>query len=924
MDQERDLSNFAFPENREAISECINKIMNTLSFRKLAGKTQVILSLSGPDIRTRLTHTIEVARIARDICSHPKLKLNADLAEAIALAHDIGHTPFGHVGERTLREIMCGCDTLGGKVADRDFNFDNSGFKHNLQSFRVLYNFEKITENNEHENIWPFILWGALAHSKMTWSKSYSGMENEILISSKHCNLVYVCPYHEKQECKRNIQQKKNKELGSKKEICKPWFCANLDIVKEEDNQEIVADDLQPGETKKDYLRKEYIKKKYQKKIYCSRKCYLAKLWSYRIEKQPISTDHPYLFDHPFPNSFYSKSLDDYLFKTNNSQNWKDYISVEAIVVSQADEIAQRQQDLEDGINKNLLSFEEARDQVEEMIDKFKNEDGIKRICDEIKNKKKSDELGKLLVEFYIKLIVNSTLRNVNKFRDLSEKQEKINVFSMLDILYSMHNDSKIKLDWIKKELESIEDHSFSENYLNDSFLSEQFEFNYNSAYLYLMVYDYLEVFTKSKEFTKKPADQNEHLAKVIAIMDECIKALDFEISTGNLKSNLGKEGIPFEFCKLKEGLNRLIKVNKTSIDIFEIAYDFLKILDQLRGFLKNSYKDEYKDFFEKKEKEWCKRIGDLSLQDFFVMNLIYNNHFSEKNGLFCVKDLKRISSDIDGNNNAKDKFRNWKKILKHDANKVISNLVEFIFVDDQDWETKKGALETFEEKQRDTILKSESVEKNDGKAGYILTRLFKAYIANSHQLPDTGLKNIVITLQDMDIRDNLLKSEEKTFQQRILRDLKKTMVDNDETEKKIKEIETYFLNFFNNFRDRGFKEYREFKEDRGFKGLGKGASTEINAALYNRLKLYIFLLRLETEKTLIQQSLNSEEDFDRKKLKGILRQFRSILDNPCLSPTPFWKRILTRGICDYIASLTDQEAINEYEKLYAGIMELV
>ena len=147
MDQERDLSDFAFSENREVISECINKIMSTLSFRKLAGKTQVILSLSGPDVRTRLTHTIEVSKIARDICT--RLKLNADLAEAIALAHDIGHTPFGHVGERTLREIMCGCDALGGKVADRDFNFDNSGFKHNHQSFRVLYNFEKITKNNE-------------------------------------------------------------------------------------------------------------------------------------------------------------------------------------------------------------------------------------------------------------------------------------------------------------------------------------------------------------------------------------------------------------------------------------------------------------------------------------------------------------------------------------------------------------------------------------------------------------------------------------------------------------------------------------------------------------------------------------------------------------------------------------------------------
>jgi len=75
------LRDFAFPqENRKDISDCINLIMNTLSFRKLAGKTQVILSLAGPDVRTRLTHTIEVSRIAKEICS--RLDLNADLAES--------------------------------------------------------------------------------------------------------------------------------------------------------------------------------------------------------------------------------------------------------------------------------------------------------------------------------------------------------------------------------------------------------------------------------------------------------------------------------------------------------------------------------------------------------------------------------------------------------------------------------------------------------------------------------------------------------------------------------------------------------------------------------------------------------------------------------------------------------------------------
>ena len=156
------------------------------------------------------------------------------------------------------------------------------------------------------------------------------------------------------------------------------------------------------------------------------------------------------------------------------------------------------------------------------------------------------------------------------------------------------------------------------------------------------------------------------------------------------------------------------------------------------------------------------------------------------------------------------------------------------------------------------------------------------------------------------------MESEEETFRG-ILRKLKKTMVDKDKTKEKIKEIiNTDFLKIAIE------------SQDEEFKKLKKGASNEIKAALKNRRKLYVFLFSIEEAKDDIQKWLNSDKDRHRNDLKGILRKFRSILDNSCLSPTPFWKRILTRGICDYIASLTDQEAINEYEKLYAGVMELV
>ena len=96
----------------------VDRIVHSKSFRRLKHKTQVFLQPEGDHYRTRMTHTLEVSRIARTIARG--LGLNEDLTEAIALGHDLGHTPFGHAGERVLDQIMPG------------------GFHHNEQSLRVV------------------------------------------------------------------------------------------------------------------------------------------------------------------------------------------------------------------------------------------------------------------------------------------------------------------------------------------------------------------------------------------------------------------------------------------------------------------------------------------------------------------------------------------------------------------------------------------------------------------------------------------------------------------------------------------------------------------------------------------------------------------------------------------------------------------
>lgn len=113
-----------FPEPRHAYRTEFQRdrarIIHAKAFRRLESKTQVFLNGTGDHLRTRLTHTIEVASISRTIAR--ALSLNEDLAEAIALAHDLGHSPFGHSGEEMLAECMAG----------------HGGFEHNRQSLRVV------------------------------------------------------------------------------------------------------------------------------------------------------------------------------------------------------------------------------------------------------------------------------------------------------------------------------------------------------------------------------------------------------------------------------------------------------------------------------------------------------------------------------------------------------------------------------------------------------------------------------------------------------------------------------------------------------------------------------------------------------------------------------------------------------------------
>jgi dGTPase len=146
--------------DRNEFSRDRDRIIFSKAFRRLEHKAQVYSHVKGDHYRTRLTHTIEVMQIARSIARN--LGLNEDLTEAIALGHDIGHTPFGHQGEDVLDGIMRGKDDLGGNFK---YCINYCGFKHNFNGLRTVDILEKKYEKEKGLNLTWQVMDGILKHT---------------------------------------------------------------------------------------------------------------------------------------------------------------------------------------------------------------------------------------------------------------------------------------------------------------------------------------------------------------------------------------------------------------------------------------------------------------------------------------------------------------------------------------------------------------------------------------------------------------------------------------------------------------------------------------------------------------------------------------------------------------------------------------
>lgn len=169
------------------------RIVNSTAFRLMVDKAQIFSAEKGDYFRTRMTHTLEVNQIAKAIAY--ALHLNLDLTEAIALGHDLGHTPFGHQGERTLNDILSGKIDAGivtdkKKMEERCYG----GFKHNYQSARILTQLENKYVDFSGLNVSTQVVEGVLKHTKLK-----KDIRIEDFVSPEYLEKIYIDENEERQ-----------------------------------------------------------------------------------------------------------------------------------------------------------------------------------------------------------------------------------------------------------------------------------------------------------------------------------------------------------------------------------------------------------------------------------------------------------------------------------------------------------------------------------------------------------------------------------------------------------------------------------------------------------------------------------------------------------------------------------------------------
>jgi hypothetical protein len=278
-----------------------------------------------------------------------------------------------------------------------------------------------------------------------------------------------------------------------------------------------------------------------------------------------------------------------------------------------------------------------------------------------------------------------------------------------------------------------------------------------------------------------------------------------------------------------------------------------------------------------------CFSQGDPKIVNLLLLDKKLEEHFNNSAEFYSGKfiyinrlsllDFEKIYEYVNSIeiNNVSEIYSIWIDKFKSEANQILTNRFT---LDKYSW--FGNSLKDLEKFLRNTILKSEMVEKNDGKASYIIKKLFEAYLTNPHQLPDLRLLQIA---KKINFERNRIESESKHKYENEL-DLMKDKIH--------------------------YNKNMEYLKWENTKKLDDEIAKKLPKEFFELFK-----------------SKNDLLEFLDKNRSEEINEIRKYIDNTILTSLVFYNNLLTRTICDHIAGLTDRDALSEFEKLYFGVMEI-
>ncbi|MEL7566387.1 MAG: dGTP triphosphohydrolase [Dehalobacterium sp.] len=488
-----------------------DRIMFSKAFRRLGGKTQIFLANYNDHARNRLTHSLEVAKIARTIARF--FNFDVDLAEAIALGHDLGHPPFGHSGEEALSMIMSGCLAVNGK---KFFHKGANGFKHNFQSVRVAVDLERSLKNKRGLNLTRFTLFGLANHTQSIYKK---------------CNI------------KHNFTDsqgiKEQKDLN---------FCK---ITKDCSNQF----------------------QQYQKDT-----------------------------------SFYDRYNDKMKFKQTENFCW----SFEAFIVRLADEIAQREHDIEDALEMGIMTIDEVIEVIselfEDIVNKNKtNKENFDRIIRDRKQYEIISDINRFIFNLYIWDLTENSAKELLKFLEN-------------DITYYNWKDKYPEIsDQDVKHVISFSDEFFLADRKFKNFMEERIIRSFAVQRM-----DGIGIYIIKNLFEAYLGDPQQMPDKSIVLLYKCCVPEDVDVLFESEKKKNREKSIEFyKYSYKSKGFPDFDEIEDRIIPDFEIADS--QIIPRIVGELRNRLEiDRHKESFQPVlMRSICDYIAGMT--DSFAMNEYHN-----------------------------------------------------------------------------------------------------------------------------------------------------------------------------------------------------------------------------------------------------------------------------------------------------------